>query len=65
MKYDREHELCLHMKYLEDELHNDQKELQYFGDFLSWMGLWDDFIYFRKNAYLMQDPEEPFPHYVL
>jgi hypothetical protein len=65
MNYDREHELYLHMKELEDELLNDQKELQYFGDFLSWMNLWDDFIYFRENAHLMQDPDEPFPRYVL
>ena len=65
MNYDREHALYLHMKELEDELLNDQKELQYFGDFLSWMNLWDDFIYFRKNAFLMQDPDEPFPRYVL
>ena len=65
MNYDREHALYQHMKELEDELLNDQKELQYFGDFLSWMNLWDDFIYFRKNAFLMQDPDEPFPRYVL
>lgn len=65
MNYDREYALYLHMKDLEDELLNDQKELQYFSDFLSWMNLWDDFIYFRKNAYLMQDPDEPFPRYVL
>lgn len=65
MKHDYEQELYLHMKDLEEELHHDQKELQYFADFLSWMDLWDDFIYFRKNACLIQDPDEPFPRYML
>lgn len=65
MKHDYEQELYLHMKTLEEDLCHDRKELQYFSDFLSWMNLWDDFIYFRKNAYLVQDPDEPFPRYVL
>ena len=65
MKHDYEQELYLHMKDLEEELHHDRKELRYFSDFLSWMNLWDVFIYFRKNAYLVQDPDEPFPRYVL
>lgn len=65
MKYDHERELYLHMKDLEEELLHDRKELQYFTGFLSWMDLWDDFVYFRENAHLVQDPDEPFPRYVL
>lgn len=58
-------ELYLHMKDLEDELRRDRVELTYYADFLSWMDLWDAFIYFRRNARLEQDPDEPFPRYVL
>lgn len=65
MKYDHEQELYLHMKDLEEELLHDQKELQYFADFLSWMDLWNVFVYFRENARLVQDPDEPFPRYML
>ena len=58
MKYDHEQELYLRMKDLEEELLHDQKELQYFADFLSWMDLWNVFVYFRENARLVQDPDE-------
>lgn len=65
MNYDQTEELYLHMKDLEEEIRRDTIELQYYGDFLSWMDLWDDFIHFRINAHLEQDPDQPFPHYVL
>ena len=50
---------------LRDEIDRGSKELQYLEDFLSHMDLWDDFIYFRLNAHLEQNEDEPFPRYVL
>ena len=46
-------ELFLHLSDLEDELVLWRKELEYHECFLSWMDLWDEFIYFRKigNGY--------------
>ena len=58
-------ELFLHISALEEDLALWTKELEYHKDFLTWRGLWDDFIYFRNNAYLEQNEDEPFPHYTL
>ena len=58
-------ELYLHMKDLEDEFLFDRVELACYTDFLSWMDLWDAFICFRRNARPEQNPDEPFPRYVL
>ena len=58
-------ELFLHLSGLEDELVLWRKELEYHECFLSWMNLWDEFIYFRTNAHLEQTEDEPFPHYTL
>ena len=63
MTYDDE--LCQHIADLNDELKLWSKELEYHCSFLTWMDLWDDFIFFRKNSHLNQDEEEPFPRYVL
>lgn len=59
------HEMYLHIKDLEDDFAFSSKELKYLEDFLSWMDLWDSFVYFRMNAHLEHDEEEPFPRYVL
>lgn len=58
-------ELYWHVLDLQDEIDHDTKELQYMRDFLTWMDLWNDFIYFRMNAQLEQDEDEPFPRYIL
>ena len=58
-------ELFLHLSDLEDEPVLWRKELEYHECFLSWMDLWDEFIYFRKNAHLEQTEDEPFPRYTL
>ena len=61
----RYEELYQHILDLQDEIDHDTKELQYMKDFLTWMDLWNDFIYFKMNALLEQDEDEPFPRYVL
>ena len=58
-------ELFLHLSDLEDELALWRKEFEYHECFLSWMDLWDQFIYYRKNAHLEQTEDEPFPRYTL
>ena len=63
MTYDDE--LNRHIADLNGEIKIWTKELEYYGSFLTWMDLWDDFIYFRMNAHLEQDEDEPFPRYVL
>ena len=63
MTYDDE--LYQHIADLNDEIKIWTKELEYHSSFLTWMDLWDDFIYFRMNAHLEQDEDGPFPRYVL
>lgn len=58
-------ELYQHILDLQEEIDHNTKELRYMEDFLSWMSLWDMYIYFRKNAHQEQNEDEPFPRYVL
>ena len=58
-------ELFMYLSDLEDEIALWRKELEYHECFLSWMNLWDEFIYFRTNAHLEQNEDEPFLHYTL
>lgn len=64
MRYDN-NDLYHHCLDLQDEVDHDSKELMYLWDFLSWMDIWDDFIYFRTYAHLEQDEDDPFPRYVI
>ncbi len=58
-------DLYQHIHDLEAEIEFWTTELEYLHGFLSWMGLWDDFIFFRTHAYLDQSEDEPFPRLVL
>lgn len=58
-------EMYQHILDLEDDIRHMSDELTYFESFLSWMDLWDDFIYFRTCSHPEQDEEDPFPRYVL
>lgn len=42
-----------------------EQELKYLNDYISWKCLEDDFRYFRDNAHLQTDEDNPFPSYVL
>jgi hypothetical protein len=57
--------LYQHIHDLELELDLWTTELEYLHGFLSWMNLWDEFIFFRANAYPEQNEDEPFPRLVL
>ena len=58
-------DLYQHIQDLEMELDLQTTEFEYLHGFLSWMGLWDDFIFFRTNAHPEQSEDEPFPRLVL
>ena len=58
-------ELFQHILDLQEDIDRFAKELQYINDFLSQMDLWDEFIYFRTNARLEHNEDDPFPRYVL
>ena len=55
-----------------DELYNEIKsreilynEMEYLSDFISWKNLQAEFEYFRANAHKEENPDVPFPNYVL
>lgn len=54
-------EFFLRIAGLEDDLEYCSTELSYLHDFISQMGLWDEFIYFRKHAEPVQGDDDPFP----
>ena len=40
-------------------------EVKYLQDFISFKKLNDEYLYFRDHAHLKDDPDDPFPPYVL
>jgi hypothetical protein len=58
-------DLYQHIHDLEAEIDLWTTELEYLHGFLSWMDLWDDFIFFRTSAYPKQNEDEPFSRFVL
>ena len=40
-------------------------EMIYLQDFISYKKLGDEYLYFREHAHLRDDPDLPFPPYVL
>lgn len=58
-------ELYQHILDLETDLDFQTTELNCLYGFLSWMNLWDEFIYFRNHAHSEQNEDEPFPRLVL
>ena len=58
-------ELYQHINELQDDINRKTKELQYLHDFLSWENLWEEYAYFRMNAHLEHNENDPFSIYVL
>lgn len=63
MKY--EEELFQYLDSIRSDIDFYTLELEYMESFLTWMHLWDNYLYFRQNARLEQNEDEPFPRYVL
>ena len=40
-------------------------EMKYLQDFISYKKLDDEYLYFREHAHLKEEPDLPFPPYVL
>ena len=40
-------------------------EMKYLQDFISYKKLDDEYLYFRNHAHLKEEPDLPFPPYVL
>lgn len=58
-------EACGHIEYLASTNDWLSEEIGYLKDFISYKGLNEEYDYFRRNAYREDDPEEPFPKYIL
>ncbi len=50
-----------HMLDLDADNHMMNTELKYYADYISWKNLNEEFLYFRENAYEIQDDNSPFP----
>ena len=58
-------EICEHVKDLENEAVQDNNELRYLYEFISYKNLADEYRYFRENAHEEFDDEHPFPNLTL
>ena len=58
-------ELSGHLEYLGAMCNQQEKELRYMHDFISWMHLETMYANFRKNAYEFQPEDGSFSYYTM
>ena len=58
-------EACDYISYLSSGSEWMTEELKYLQDFISYKKLTEEYIHFREHAHLEDDPEVPFPSYIL
>ena len=58
-------EMCEHVQELEYELSQAHNELRYLHGFISYKKLYDEYLFFEKNAHEEYDNDLPFSHLTL
>lgn len=58
-------EACSCASSLTEDNHRCEEELEYMSDFIRFMGLSEEYKYFREHAHRDEQDEMPFPYYIL